>query len=106
MSQQGPPPGWYPHPGMNGTLCYWSGNAWTEHMAPMQPAALPLARPGGPLQVVGWVCSFLVPIVGFVIGCVCISQGRKQDGWGMIIVSSVFGLLAFAYLAQAAAAPY
>lgn len=104
MSEQGPPPGWYPHPGMTGTLCYWSGNGWTEHVAPMPHAPQPAARPGGPLETVGWVCAFLVPIVGFVIGCVFVSQDRKQTGWGMIILSSVIGLFAFAYLVQVSTA--
>ena len=27
------PPGWYPDPGIPGTRRYWSGAAWTEHVA-------------------------------------------------------------------------
>ena len=39
------PAGWYPDSSTPGTLRYWNGDAWTEHVAPAQPAAQPVVQP-------------------------------------------------------------
>lgn len=39
MTDQQTPAGWYPHPGMQGTLGYWDGERWTEQVAPATAAA-------------------------------------------------------------------
>lgn len=103
--QLGPPPGWYPHPAMAGTLCYWTGSGWSDHLAPM-----PAQRPGNgevsdTVQTIGWVCAFVFPIVGFVIGCLCVSQGPKHDGWMITAVSAIFGLFGLALIVASAVQP-
>jgi hypothetical protein len=42
------PPGWYPDQTDPGSLRYWDGTAWTEHVAPAQAAPAPpsYAPPG------------------------------------------------------------
>lgn len=49
MSDTPPPPpeqprqpaaGWYPDPGVPGQQRYWDGGAWTDHVAPLQAAAM------------------------------------------------------------------
>lgn len=37
------PAGWYPHPGAEGWIAYWDGQAWTEHVQPAEGAAAPEA---------------------------------------------------------------
>lgn len=39
----GTPPGWYPDPQTPGQQRYWDGQAWTENVAPLAPAAPPAA---------------------------------------------------------------
>jgi hypothetical protein len=87
------------------TLRYWNGATFTSHVAPVAPP-----RPGNgyvndTVQVIGWVCAFLFPLVGFVIGCLCISQGPKHDGWWMTGVSTLFGLMGLALLVTSAMTP-
>lgn len=45
---------------------------------------------------VGWVCAFVFPIVGFVIGCALPKQYSKRQAW-MILAS--LGAALFWYLA-------
>lgn len=98
-TDQGPPPGWYPHPAMTGTVRYWDGERFTGALA---PAARSVAsgEVSDTVQTIGWVCAFLVPIVGFIIGCLCISQGPKSEGVWMIVVSVIFAAMALAFVAQ------
>lgn len=37
--------GWYPHPSMAQTRRYWDGNAWTDKIAPAEPARRPDSGP-------------------------------------------------------------
>ncbi|WP_459984155.1 RDD family protein [Nocardioides sp. AN3] len=50
------PPGWHPDPagptpGQPPMLRYWDGTAWTEHVAPVQPAPAPYGQPFGQRRV-------------------------------------------------------
>lgn len=36
-----PAPGWYPDPAMAGTQRYWTGEAWSDHVAPISPPSAP-----------------------------------------------------------------
>lgn len=37
-------PGWYPDAHLAGTVRYWNGEAWTEHVAPAAAAAPPVPQ--------------------------------------------------------------
>lgn len=95
--QQGPPAGWYPDPGAPQMVRYWNGATYTNHIAPM-----PRTGVSDAVETIGWVCAFLFPIVGFAIGCILLSEGRKHDGWWMTLVSAGFGLAGLALLVTSA----
>jgi hypothetical protein len=44
-----PPPGWYPDPGGSGSLRWWDGHRWTEHLHAAVAASAPAAT--GPVGV-------------------------------------------------------
>lgn len=72
---------------------------------------MPSQRPatgevGDTVQTVGWICAFAFPMVGFVIGCLCISRGPKSEGVWMIVVSVLFALAIATFLLQAATPSY
>lgn len=91
--QQGPPAGWYPHPDMTGTVRYWNGSAFTGDTAPA-PHSAGAAGPISPsMRQMGWVCAFVFPIVGFVIGCIAASRGPKNEGTWMLVTSVVVQVL-------------
>lgn len=94
--KQGPPAGWYPHPSMAGTLCYWDGSGWTEHAAPMAPARIPVSMSSGPPDVlvgIGWTATLFLPVAGFVIGIVVAAKGATGHGLGMIVGSVLVACL-------------
>lgn len=103
----GPPPGWYPHPDMARTLRYWNGADWTGEVAPMPAGAQP--QVGGEvsdtLQTIGWITAFVFPLAGFVIGCLCVAQGPKSEGWWMMVVSVIFAFVGVALVMQGAPVP-
>lgn len=73
---------------MTGTQRYWDGSQWTDHIAP--GAGLPTpeqpANVSEGLLAAGWVTALLLPIIGFVIGCVVVSK-RPGQGVGMLVLS-------------------
>lgn len=99
----GPAAGWYPHPEMANTQRYWDGAAWTEHIAPGQPArAVPAERfyrepepTHGGLIATGYITAVLLPIVGFIIGIILIAKGKGGHGAGAMILA----VLAFVFWA-------
>lgn len=64
-----------------------------------QAHALPITTAGGvhalgaefssELQTAGWVCAFLVPLVGVIIGIIALTKNAVGSGLGMIAVSGV-----------------
>lgn len=46
---------------------------------------------GGTVYVIGWFCAFLLPIVGLVIGGLCMVNGPKREGSIMVAVSILSG---------------
>lgn len=58
--------GWYEHPEMVNTLCYWDGSAWTDKVQPKGDAA---AIDDARKRMVGAIIA-LVIIVAFVIAIV------------------------------------
>lgn len=98
----GPPPGWYPYPGMAHTQRYWNGYEWTDMAAPA-----PVGRHAPELTegvndnliVAGYIAAVVVPIVGFVIGFVVIAKGATWNGLAMLVVSVAAGFAWASYLA-------
>lgn len=93
----GPPAGWYPHPSMAGTQRYWDGSRWTDHVAPGAPAAAVRPPDHSGLIVGGWITAIMIPIVGFVIGCVLLSKS-SGNGVAIMIVSVIAATLWWGYL--------
>jgi hypothetical protein len=94
MSEQAPPAlapaGWYPHPEVAGAQRYWDGRTWTDHVAPGQP--VPMVGSGQSVWVpIGWICAFVFPLAGFVIGF-CLPRKYSQQGLWIMGVSVVVGL--------------
>ncbi|MBJ7347866.1 MAG: DUF2510 domain-containing protein [Thermoleophilaceae bacterium] len=102
--------GWYPDPIRGFGERYWDGIGWSQDFTRQGPPA-PVVVPGahyqpqvagsfGPPQVgadrsqdrstlltVGWICSFLAPLIGVIIGCMLKSRGEDRGKW--IIITSV-----------------
>lgn len=92
-----PTPGWYDDPNMTGTVRYWDGASWSEHVAPRGQMGAPRTRSeeqstNGAVLVIGWLSSILLPIVGLVIGCVVLTRREQNQGIGMILLSIFAGL--------------
>ena len=80
------PAGWYPDPQRAQTQRYWTGEAWSDHVAPMAPA-----EPSNTAIIAtGMVFAVLLPIVGFVIG---LTQINRREGLGVVIVSVLMFLV-------------
>lgn len=112
LREQRPPPprvpaGWYPHPSMSATQCYWDGQRWTQHMAPMvgQPAAADFASTAR-LETWGWLGAFFFAPVGIVIGIILLTRpGRNSGGW-ILGVSAGWILLVWLVLSLSAQPTY
>lgn len=81
------PAGWYPDPDMAGTQRYWTGSSWTEHRAPLAPAA-PVALVGRQAyrtnHVFHLIMTFLTvglwaPFVWLPVAMYNSSQAAKSD---------------------------
>lgn len=61
---------------------------------PPRPTDPPVkaAEPVDPLIVVGWVCTFALPIIGLIFG-VILTTRRSEHGVPMMIVSVVWAVL-------------
>ena len=44
VMMSGPGPGWFENPENNGQLRWWSGEEWTQHTTPKQPAPVAMAE--------------------------------------------------------------
>lgn len=76
-------PGWYPDPHMQGTQRYWDGHQWTDAVAPAAPV-----RDDDGIETAGWICAFLLPIVGFVLAIVLLARGNNK-GVAILVVSVI-----------------
>lgn len=87
-----PKAGWYPHPTMADTRRYWDGEKWTSHIAP-GAARANSQRDGNTdtLLAAGWIFAFLLPIVGFIIGCVALTR-RAGQGVAIMVVAVTCGI--------------
>lgn len=68
---------------MANTQRYWDGEKWTDHTAPVDNKPSSEA-----LTTIGWICALLVPVAGFVIGCILAAQ-RQRHGVTLIVVSLI-----------------
>jgi hypothetical protein len=73
---------------MAGTQRYWDGAEWTDHVAPGAPQQPPARDVSDGLLVAGWITAFIVPVIGFIIGCVLLPK-RTGQGVGMMLVAIV-----------------
>lgn len=75
--QQQTPPGWYPRPSAPGSLGYWDGEHWTEHLAPVAPVQ-PHTSPGVNVWVV--VAGILVAALAiWLVYAVVTADDGLQD---------------------------
>ena len=61
------PPGWYPHPEMPGSLGYWDGDGWTEHVAPGPAPNVPPPKQTSVLTVASGVALGLILVIALVM---------------------------------------
>lgn len=75
---------------MPGTLRYWNGAEWTEHVAPSasQQSAAPVSST---TEATAWVTAVLVPIVGAALAIVLLTKGQRR-GAGILAVSLMAAL--------------
>lgn len=83
-----PGPGWYPDPEGRGHR-WWDGARWTDHYAATyQPAGQPApGQVSSGLETSAWVFAVLLPIVGFILAIVMLSNTRGQKGIGPLLLS-------------------
>lgn len=91
--------GWYPDPTMPGTQRYWDGDAWTEHVAPATPTSSEPDSDSEGLVVGGLLTALLIPIVGFVIGCVLLTR-RPGAGVACMVLAVIMGVVWFDHFAS------
>jgi hypothetical protein len=92
MSEQAhpvlPPAGWYPNPEVVGVQRYWDGQRWTDHAAPGQSVISDKSA----WVTIGWICAFMFPLVGFVIGF-CLPRRYSQQGLWIMGASAAVGFI-------------
>lgn len=91
MTDQQVSAGWYPRPGMTGTLGYWDGTNWTEQVAPMGTTAA--AAPANvALLVLGYVLAVLFPLGGMIVAAILWRQSNTH-AWLILVFSGISALL-------------
>jgi len=76
------PSGWYPDPEGRG-LRYWSGTAWTEHLAPTgAESPKRVARTGD--WVGGVLLGLLMPLIGLIAGLVYVTKDDDRRTVGIV----------------------
>lgn len=84
--------GWYPDPSKPRTQRYWDGEQWTDHYAPLDERRTAPEEKSDleGTDIVGYVLAVLMPLIGFIIGCVRLNKS-KHGIW--IIVTSVVAFI-------------
>jgi hypothetical protein len=62
VTEQPSKPGWYPHPDMVNTLCYWGGEHWTDKVQPMSDDTAK-AVDNGVKRIVGAIIAIVIIIL-------------------------------------------
>ena len=84
-----PEPGWYPDPHQLKVRRYWDGQAWTDQREPVAEEGE--AAPGWML-VLGYLGSFLFPLVGLLVGISLLVRRAIGHGIAMVGISIVIGV--------------
>jgi hypothetical protein len=120
------PPGWFPDPGQTGSLRWWDGTAWTDHLAPAwqppgawsgpaQPShdldyVLPVNRDGfaiaaGYLGLFSLLPNPLTSTLAIACGWIALKRmpttgklGRGRAWFGIIVGGLSLGVFALAML--------
>jgi hypothetical protein len=87
-----PPAAWYADPENPEGMRYWDGGRWTEHRTDYLAAPAPKPVSDG-LVAAGYIFSFLIPVVGVVIGVIV--MGRKNSNGRWILALSLLFMAAF-----------
>jgi hypothetical protein len=86
------PAGWYQDP-TSGRQRYWDGVKWTDHFAGgSHVASAPKVSNG--LVIAGWICAFLAPLIGIVIGVIVMNQDKANKA-GLRITLVAAGVFVF-----------
>ncbi len=80
-------PGWYPHPSMTATRCYWDGERWTNQVAPDSPTPV---RPEQPEPPGTWVFTGVLG-TGFSVGAALLAV--RTEAWPLYLIAVVLGVL-------------
>jgi VIT1/CCC1 family predicted Fe2+/Mn2+ transporter len=101
-------PGWYPDQRAPGILRFWDGERWTDNVAPMAPVA-PVAthspRNDNGMETAGWICAFLLPIIGVILGIILAARGNGKGAW-ILVVSIVVMVVLYGALSSQSATYY
>lgn len=55
----------------------------------------------GTLYAIGWTCAFVLPLIGLVVGAICLIRGPRREGSWMVLTSVVAGVAMLAVIRNA-----
>ena len=87
-----PAAAWYQDPENPSGMRYWDGAQWTEHRTDYLATPQP-KRPSEGLVAAGYICSFLLPIAGLVIGAILLQRENDHGKW--VLGLSILFMAAF-----------
>jgi hypothetical protein len=71
---------------------------WERAGRPQEIPSNADSDPYDAMLTIGWVCSFLMPLIGFIFGIILAAKNRPQHGAGMMVASIVAALIWVAIL--------
>lgn len=75
-----PPAAWYADPENPEGMRYWDGRQWTEHRTDYRAEQPPKKTSEG-MVAAGYITSFMLPIVGVVIGVILMNRENRHGRW-------------------------
>jgi hypothetical protein len=96
------PAGWYPDPGGTPNQRYWTGNSWTDQLAPVAPSAPSGSDARAGDWIGGVLLALLMPLIGLIAGIVYATKGgeKRQVGFVTIALSCVAFFAWFVIMSQ------